>query len=1066
MKTQPTTQFGHRYIVHDTIGRGGMGVVYAATDRLSGKDIALKGVRLAPGKSLDVDNARAIAREFQVLFTLRHPNIISVNDFGFDRDGAPFYTMDLLKGATDIVTGTSGADIDQRLYYLGQIAEALEYIHSRGIVHRDLKPANVLLDDDRVRVLDFGLAFSRTLQSDASERLIGTPAYLAPELAQRSNQPTVRTELFALGVLASEVLCGTSLDRASTDHIDSAAWEFDIAPLRELDIDSRYIEVLEPLIRSLTARDPADRPNSARVVSDAVDELLAPKGLSVRFAAWESHIEASKFIGREDELEKLSGYLERSREGEGAVVMVRGESGIGKSRFVGELVSLAIAERTGVFRGHANPVRQNAYETWRNALIALAVDGAPSPEDAALLQVLAPDLADVLGPDVPAPPSMAPAALQQACFKAVTRLFEALDRPALILLEDLHWADSGSLALLAHVAAECSHLPVLIVGTARSEERADLMSELPGVEDLPLTRLAQDEIEELLGSMLGNANVSDELISLVNAESEGNAFFLVECLHALVDEAGRLDKVGKTLPRGGIVSQKIADLVATRLGRLAPDAHPLIDQAALMGRYLDLATLRKLSDQEDLDQWLMSCAASGVIEADGSEWRFSHDKFREGLRTRLPQLDRTAFHRQIAEAIEAVSDAPGRRADELMTHWGGAGDLHKELEYAKLATSAAIENHSTREAIRYLDRAIEIVRTLFDGPARNGQELELQLMRGGLLVASKGFAAPDVLDAFNRSLEICQELGDVATLAPVNRGLWSFFLVAAEIDKAMGLAGEVRRLGDVLGEPDVERYGRFLVAATRFWQGDLHGLDTEMSAFIDNVDRTSGLIFFESTLEDPEVQALSHFAWCNYLIGKPEEAERASQRAIEVGRATGRPESLAFALGFAGWYSHYSGQFDRAAELARESIALSTEHDLPYWMGAAYILQGGDMVRHGHADNGMRDIELGLSIWRATGSRLFSSTFLSVQAEAYHKLGDFERAEEVLREAHTEMKSTGERHNEAEVLCSMGAVAESRGDLEAARAKYTEAIEIARKQGAKEFERRATDALRSIAQRD
>lgn len=124
------------------------------------------------------------------------------------------------------------------------------------------------------------------------------------------------------------------------------------------------------------------------------------------------------------------------------------------------------------------------------------------------------------------------------------------------------------------------------------------------------------------------------------------------------------------------------------------------------------------------------------------------------------------------------------------------------------------------------------------------------------------------------------------------------------------------------------------------------------------------------------------------------------------------------------------------------------------------------MVRHGRAADGMRDIEFGLNIWRATGSRLFSSTFLSVQAEAYHKLGDLERAEEVLREAYAEMKSTGERHNEAEVLRSLGAVAESRGDLDTARANYSAAIGIARDQGAKAFECRAADALSRIAQRD
>jgi tetratricopeptide (TPR) repeat protein len=1056
MSEAGTPLFGNRYEIGAELGRGGMGVVHRVTDRLTGHDVALKGVRLPPTRAMDASYTLAIAREFQVLCSLRHPNIISVNDFGFDANGAPFYTMELVEDPKNIVVASRNKSIEERLRYLGQIAEALLYIHSHGIVHRDLKPANVLLDGDRPRVLDFGLSFSRRRTSEDKLQLIGTPAYLAPELVGQRREPSVRSDLFALGVMACELLTDAQFDQQSTAHFQSIEWEFDTDVLKSIEIDASRAGVLESLVKQLTSRDPAKRPRSARAVVDAVEDML---GGSTRFSVWDSYIEASRFIGREDEVETLRDRIAEAAKGKGSALLVQGESGIGKSRLVRELLPIAIADGALAFQGQANVVRAGGYDVWQNVLRGIFIDADLTDEEAAMLRHVVPDLPDILGRALPDAPALPPSAAQMRIFSAITDALGKLARPAVIILEDLHWAGSESLALLRHLCEAVQGLKIAIIATARSDENPTLTDDLPGFEVIALNRLETEEIDELIRSMVGSIDASDELIAFVSKESEGNAFFLVECMRALLEHAGALTQVAQLTPEGSVVSERIQNVVDARLAQMDAACHPLIDYAAIMGRVLDLNVLENLSGDKNLSDWLNKVAASAILEPVADGWQFSHDKFREALASRLPEDKKTAMHLAVAQAIEATTAEAVLRSDELMLHFGAAGDAANELTYATSAAENAIANHSIVEAVAYIERAIDLVRALFDGPARDGQELQLQLKRGGLLVSTQGFAAPDVLDAFTRAQDLCQALGTVPDLVPVNRGLWAFFVVGADLDRGMALAREIGRLGKELDVPSVENFARFLVAGTRFWKGDLDGLEPEMRAFLDNIDRDMGLVFFESNLEDPEVQALSYFAWYLFLIGETDRAEDVSNRAIALAEKLAQPQTLAFALGFAGWYSHYKGDFDRAAMLAKRSLDLAMEYHLPYWLGAANILNGGILVRRGRHADGMRSIETGIGIWRATGSKLFAATFLNVLADAQIEVGDYDIAETVLKEALARLTDTGESHNKAEVLRAFGYLADARGDVETAMDYFAQAADVAEKQGAVPFRLRAFRAL-------
>src|SRR5712692_8358103 len=205
--------FSQRYRLAREIGRGGMGVVYRAADRLSGQDVALKRVTkpseelIFTSASASADRQLALAQEFQLLASLRHPNIISVLDYGFDDEHRPYFTMDLLENPVTVSHYAQSLPVPEKTRVLAQILQALKYLHRRGIVHRDLKPANILVSDGQLKVLDFGLAIARHQEAPGTSSTTGTLAYMAPEVLD--GQPAREaSDLYAVGVIAYELFMG------------------------------------------------------------------------------------------------------------------------------------------------------------------------------------------------------------------------------------------------------------------------------------------------------------------------------------------------------------------------------------------------------------------------------------------------------------------------------------------------------------------------------------------------------------------------------------------------------------------------------------------------------------------------------------------------------------------------------------------------------------------------------------------------------------------------------------------------------------------------------------------
>ncbi len=733
------TLLDERYRLDAEVGRGGMGVVYRAHDALLDRDVAVK---VLSATELGTEGRTRLLREAQAAARLNHPNIVSVHDAGEARlperaEAVPFVVMELVEGPS--LHDRRPGSLEETVAVARQVCVALEHAHTRGILHRDLKPENVLLVSDLqggagavAKLVDFGLARSVASRLSTEGAIVGTVFYLAPELAL-GQAFDARADLYALGVMLYE-LTTDRLPFLADDPLAVISQHLHAPVVPPRARDEGIPPALDALILRLLSKDRDGRPGSAAEVLQALNapDILDRDATPARELSVLERIERGRLVARERELAEARALWRKASAGEGRVLLVSGEPGIGKTRLVRELCTEVQVTGDRVLVGECYAEAGVPYAPFAQILRRAFRDGAGEELAAALPEFVLADLLTLAPslrlrfPDVSPNPSLDPKSEQQRLFENMVACCHSMceEVPVLLVLEDAHWADSGSLALLRHLARRTRRQRVLIVATYREVELdqtrpfqevlLDLTRERLATR-LRLSRLDREGTHDMLAVLFAAEEITPEFLEGIYTETEGNPFFVEEVCKALV-ESGQVYYTDGAWDRPEMeeleIPQSVRVAIQSRVSKMPVDCQEMLRLAAVLGREFAFQTLLAASEggEEDLIDGLDYAIQAQLIEEAGAgrdvTFAFTHALIPATLYEGVSTLRRRRLHRRAAAAIEGLHPDD---YETLAYHYGESGDEEQALRYHVQAGARASAVYANVEAEGHYRAALELV---------------------------------------------------------------------------------------------------------------------------------------------------------------------------------------------------------------------------------------------------------------------------------------------------------------------------------------------------------------------
>lgn len=794
------------------------------------------------------------------------------------------------------------------------------------------------------------------------------------------------------------------------------------------------------------------------------------------------------FTDREHELRLLLNCWDRARQGEGHVILVVGEPGIGKSRFLQRFRDeLADTPHTWVDCAAAALHQNTPFYTvtelleqrfrWRGEAGAdervAALESSLALVGVSLSEAV-PLIAPLVNLAVPAkyPPLQMPPEQQRrrllATIAAWTIGFARL-QPLVIAIEDLHWADPSTLEVIQILAEQAAAAPLLLICTARPEFRAPWPQRTHHTQ-LMLNRLSADDVREIVVRMAALAALGSATIEAVVERSGGVPLFAEELTRAVLERSGA-EAPAREIP------STLHGLLTARLDRLGA-AREVAQVGSVIGSEFSWALLRAVVPIEDdrLEAELRKLADAEVLFAQGmppeASYAFKHALIQDAAYQSLLRSTRQHYHRQIAQALQERFPEIAEAQPELVAHhYTEAGLRSRAIPCWQAAGQKAVQRSANAEAISHFTRGLELLKAMPESAERFQQELALQLARGTPLIAIKGFASPEVGRLYARARDLCQQAGEVHQLFSVQKGLWLFHTSRAEHDTAHDWAEKCQGVAEAAQDPD-------LIMETHHALGVTFTNLGQFSAALEHLDEAIAL-------SDPHrhtrsrarrtiaVACRSTAAWNLWFLGFPDQAIERSKEALILARGLSHPFCLTAGLMFDAWLHQLVGDRHTMRERTEAALALVTQHNFVFWIPIGTMMRGWARAEHDQIEDGIADMRQGLAASRATESNVMRPYFLSLLAELHGRLGQATEGLGVLAEAQEAVDNSHERGCEPELYRLKGEltlkrsgtrtpVAESQSEIET---YFQQSLEIASRIGAKSLELRAALSLSRLWQK-
>lgn len=816
-------------------------------------------------------------------------------------------------------------------------------------------------------------------------------------------------------------------------------------------------------------------------------QVLRIKPSTSRFESYRSG-RLGNFIGREHETALLLGRWHEAACGEGQVVLLCGEAGIGKSRMVCSLPDRLAEEGCQTIQFHCSPyhtntalypavtyLRQTAglrgedpLSVQRQKLDALAINSGI--DDHTTVSLLA-DLLSIRADDQHSPPNVSSEKRKEMTLEALVQQLQRLAgrRPTLFIVEDAHWLDPTTMDLLTRIIDRIQAMRVLLVITFRPDFKP-VWVDYGHVTFLTLSRLPRRHSVELLASMTGGKALPPEVERAILAKTDGIPLYIEELTKNLLESGLLTEEKNSFSLKAPLLDLSIPDslqaLLMERIDRLG-STKEIVQMGASIGREFSYELLREVVDitEGELKSALHLLTASGLIFQEGdipaAKYFFKHGLIQDAAYSSLPKKLRRSLHACIARTLESRFAERVKTVPELLAyHYEQAGVINSAVQYWHRAARRDAERSANIEALNHFNSALDLLKSLPQDQERNTLELELLLARGVPLLSVKGYASDEMEHNYRRAKVLSEEhSGSVHQFLAI-RGLWVFHLVRGHLDNARDLAETLLALANHEQLSDLLIDAHHLLGATYFFLGRFDEARTHLLTAKSMDDPNQHRILALRYGQDPGITARIMLARTLWILGEVEQAETVAQEAIMMARAIEHPYTLVFSLVFLSRFYSAVHNAKRTLELTNEAITVSTQYSFALGLAIATTSQGWALAENG-LEQGLGKLLNGLSAIRATGATLDLTFTLALLAEIYLRTHRFEEGLGAIEEAQKLAGTGGELFWQSELFRLKGELLLRQSDQSVPDAEncFNEALKIARAQSATMLELRATMSL-------
>ncbi len=1047
------------YKIIEQVGQGGMGVVYLAEDKRLKRSVAIK---FLPQHICSYPELkRRFETEAQAAASLNHSNITTIHAIE-DFDEQVFIVMEYIEGIELKEKINAGIiPVKEAVRIVSQIAEGINSAHKKGIIHRDIKSQNIMITaEGKVKIMDFGLAkITGNTQITKSGSTLGTAAYMSPEQAQGQDADE-QSDIFSYGIVLYEMLTGTLPFKGDYEYalIYSIINE---EPDETILINNGVPEKLRKVVLKCLRKNREERYSSfdgvLKDIADfSIDVVYAfpDKDLPEEQTPVKSFIpqNGSNFTGREQEMKTLTALLENCKRNKGYTVFISGEPGIGKTQLVSALVNNHASEGLNflygrcLFKNEGGLPYHPFVSAVNNSLFSShghfisAITALAEKNNINISNKLA-QIKTFLNFSGEYSKSIMH---KEQLWESVLTMFMtiAADKPLVLILDDVQWADKTSIGLFAYLARNIKNLPVLLIGLCRPPEITVDDTDLIGtirqlrIEDaasrIDLLRLSEKDTHNVIRKILGENPVDKKIVSEIYRQSEGNPLFIYELTRLMRDrnaiKKGKDSWVYNEEASLNTVSDKVQDVIKQRVDRLDDEAKEVLQFAACQGEYFQSSVLTECLkiDKIYLLKMLQHLEKEfNVIHYENKSYRFDHILIKDVLyESILPEL-REEYHKLIADSLIKTVGSKDEYASVIAHHLISGGSEEQSVNYLLTAAKAARELYAVEEAFSFYKKLIKIDNQFgLNTDCRKSMEEglgDINLFTGN----------PDTaLSHFKRFSELVKDSDDINGKIRSLRKSAECYRITGRLNEAEELCINAVNKAFESGRTSEKIESLNTLAS-------VYASKADYEKMIEVSDKSIG--YCKEIKDDKNLSVcLGNLGTAFWHLGNYPAASQQLNQAASIQRNIGDTRGLSTTLNFLALALLKQGGFEDALKAGFESIEIKTKigdgQKIPGGLNAI-----GDIYREiGNVDKAIEYHEKSLSLAREYRNKGSMCDNLRDLGEDYFLKGDYDQALKYYYEVKELAEASGIKWYETRTLISFSEFYLQTGSLEEAE-KYIDA---------------------------